>query len=391
MLPLMNVQRQYHKYKEEIDEAVLGVLSLGQYINGENVHLFEREFAEYIGTRHAIAVANGTDALVISLAAAGVGPGDEVITTAMSFIATAEAIAAVGATPVFVDCTLDSFTLDVKQIECRISAKTKAIIPVQYYGLCADMDAINDIARRHHLIVIEDAAQAAGSEYKGKRAGSLGDIGCFSFFPTKNIGCCGDGGIIVTDNDRLADFCRALRVHGSGAEGKKLYEHRTGEVINGEMNRDSSPSKYFNYVYGYNSRLDEIQAAILRVKLKYLNEWNSRRISLAKRYHSRLRDSVVTPPAVFSDRKHCYYVYVVLTKDRDAMREYLNGKGITTGVYYPVPLHLQMACKYLGYEKGSMPIAEQIAEQSLAIPMFPDMTDSEQDIVIEAMNSFRIG
>lgn len=387
MIPLMNVQRQYVDLKKEIDDTVIQVLESGQYINGPQVQAFEREFAEYIGVRYAVSVANGTDALVIALRAAGVGAGDEVITSAMSFIASAEAITAVGAVPVFVDCTSDGYVIDEKLIDEKITKRTKAIIPIQFYGQCADMDEIRRIADQHHLIIIEDDAQAAGAEYKGKKAGSLGDIGCFSFFPTKNLGCCGDGGIIVTDNEQFASFARALRSHGSGEEGKLLLRSLSSEPIGLEIQTGEHPSKYFNYVFGYNSRLDEIQAAILRVRLKRLDQWNARRIAIANRYHDLLSDNVVKPTQL-PGRIHGYYVYVIVVEQRDEMRKYLYGKGIASGVYYPVPLHLQVAYQHLGYEKGSMPQAESVARHSLAIPLFPELTEDEQNEVIDAVNSF---
>lgn len=387
MIPLMNVQRQYENCKKEIDEAVIQVLESGQYINGVQVQAFEKEFAQFIGVRYAVSVANGTDALVIALRAAGVGTGDEVITSAMSFIATAEAITAVGAVPVFVDCTSDGYVIDDHLIEKAVNERTKAIIPVQFYGQCADMDAIRRIADRYNLLVIEDAAQAVGAEYMGKKAGSLGDIGCFSFFPTKNLGCCGDGGLIVTDNEQIALFAKALRSHGSGEEGKLLFRDIFGDSLISEQQIGEHPSKYFNYVFGYNSRLDEIQAAILRVKMKHLNQWNERRTVLADRYKKMLSEKVLLPTTL-PGRKHGYYVYVIVVEKREEMRKYLNKKGIASGVYYPVPLHLQIAYQHLGYKKGSMPQAERVASHSLAIPLFPELTEDEQNNVIDAINSF---
>ncbi|HBQ25256.1 MAG TPA: transcriptional regulator, partial [Syntrophomonas sp.] len=274
-IPLIDLKRQYVAIKDELEQAVLEVLAGAQYIMGNNVKAFQKEFADYIGVKHAIAVGNGTDALVIALEALGIGPGDEVITTPFTFFATAESISAVGATPVFVDVRLDTFNLDENQIEAKITSKTKAIMPVHIFGQPCEMDKINDIAAKYNLHVIEDACQAVSAEYQGKKAGALADIACFSFFPTKNLSCAGDGGIITTDNDHLADICRALRTHGSGEAGQKAYNliNHTNENTTDNTEGDNTvynPLKYYNYLIGHNSRLDELQAAILRIKLKKL-------------------------------------------------------------------------------------------------------------------------
>lgn len=385
-IPLMNVARQYDSLKEEINLSVQQVLQSGNYINGENVAEFEKEFATYIGVKYGIGVGNGTDALVIALRALGVKEGDEVITCALTFYATAEAIASVGATPVFVDCTKDTYTMDADLIEEKITEKTKAIIPVHLYGQCADMDKICELAKKHNLYVVEDVAQAAGAEYCGKKAGSFGDIACVSFFPTKNLGAAGDAGIIVTDNEELARKCRALRVHGSGMDGLFAYnqEHQSDET----MEFGNHPPKYFNFIVGYNSRLDELQAAILRVKLRKLDDWNDRRRQIADVYRANISNNKVCHPIVAEDRVHIYYVYVVCTEKRDEMRIYLAEKGITTGVYFPVPLHLQKVFENLGYKKGDLPNAEYVADNSLAIPMFPELTDEEINEVVATVNSF---
>ena len=385
-IPLMNVARQYESLKEEINKSVQQVLQSGSYINGENVAEFEKEFAAYIGVKYGIGVGNGTDALVIALRALGIKPGDEVITCALTFYATAEAIASVGATPVFVDCTRDTYVIDADLIEEKITEKTKAIIPVHLYGQCADMDKISNIAQKHNLYVIEDVAQAAGAEYKRKKAGSFGDLSCVSFFPTKNLGAAGDAGIIVTDNEALARKCRALRVHGSGTDGLFAYnqEHQSDET----MEFGNHPAKYFNFIVGYNSRLDELQAAILRVKLKKLDEWNEKRQQIADIYRNNIKNDKITHPMVAEHRKHIYYVYVVCTEKRDEMRTYLAERGITTGVYFPVPLHLQKVFENLGYEIGDLPNAEYIADNSLAIPMFPELIDEEINEIVATVNSF---
>lgn len=387
MIPLMNISRQYKEIESEVSKTVLSVLESGKYIMGEHVKAFEKEFAEYVGVRFAISVGNGTDALVIALRALGVGAGDEVITCAMSFFATAEAISAVGATPVFVDCTLDTYTMDVQKIEEKINSKTKAIIPVHLYGQCADMDAINEIAKRNNIFVVEDAAQAAGATYKGKKAGSLGNIGCFSFFPTKNLGCAGDGGIITTNDEIFARKCRAYRVHGSGEDGKFAYESNHKSNVE-DMDFGENLPKYYNFVIGYNSRLDELQAAILRIKLKYLDQWNGRRKELAEKYDREITNSHIKKPYVLQGNGHIYYTYVVKVTDREKLREALKNQEILSGVYFPVALHLQKVYEDLGYKKGDMPNAECLADCSLAIPMFAELEEFEQKEVIKALNKY---
>lgn len=388
MIPLMNIERQYETIKKELDEATIGVLSSGKYIMGENVKEFEKEFSEYMEVKYAVGVGNGTDALVIALKACGIKAGDEVITCAMSFFATAEAISSVGAIPVFVDCTLDTYTIDTSKIEEKITEKTKAIIPVHLYGQCANMDEINEIAKKYNLLVIEDVAQAAGATYKGKKAGSLGDIACVSFFPTKNLGCAGDGGMILTNSDDLVKKCRAYRVHGSGLDGKYTYESMNKITDTESIDFGENLPKYYNFLIGYNSRLDEIQAAILRVKLKKLNEWNKTRGAIANRYSNLINNNSIIKPICKEDRSHIYYTYVIKTENREKLRKALTKAEISSGVYFPVPLHLQKVYEYLGYKKGDMPNAESIANDSLAIPIFPELTNEEQDKVIEVLNKY---
>lgn len=388
-IPLMNLTRQYERISEELNSAVINTLASGQYILGDELVNFERDFARYCGKKYAIGVGNGTDALTIALKASGVSAGHEVITSAMSFFATAEAIAGIGAVPVFVDCTSDTYTIDVMQIQGAITQKTKAILPVHLYGQCADMDAINAIAEKHNLIVIEDAAQAAGAEYKGKKAGALGDMGCFSLFPTKNLGCAGDGGIIVTDDESLYRKCRAYRVHGSGTDGLFTYNELQGNCGKcGGVEFYGNMPKYYNFVLGHNSRLDTLQAAILNVKLKYLDKWNNERRMLAAKYRNGINTSKVVTPYCADYNRHIYYVYTVLSEERDALREYLGKKGVSSGVYFPVPLHLQKVFEKLGYQKGDMPNAEILANQGLAIPMFAELTEAEAEYIINTVNNY---
>lgn len=390
MIPLMNLTRQYKSLENELDSAALRVLHSGQYIMGEEVSEFEKEFAAYCGTKYAVGVGNGTDALMIALMAAGVGNGDEVITSAMSFFATAEAIAVVGATPVFVDCQKDNGVIDAEAIEEKISPKTKAIIPVHLYGQCADMDKINAIAKKHNLYVIEDCAQAAGAEYKGKKAGSMGNMGCVSFFPTKNLGCAGDGGIIVTDDEELYKQCMAYRAHGSGVNGLFAYgKQKNIEVDENDIDFDGNLPKYFNFVIGYNSRLDALQAALLRVKLPYLDEWNAKRREHAKKYNEGITNPKIIKPICKDYNSHIYYTYVITVENSKELREYLKQNDISTGVYFPVPLHLQKVFEDLGYKKGDMPNAEYVAEHSLAIPMFAELTDEEIEKIVTLINLWK--
>lgn len=359
-VPLMDLKAQYLSLQDEINKAVNDVLSSGKYILGPNVRALEEEIADYCGTRFAVGVANGTDALVLCLDAYGIGPGDEVITSPYSFFATAEAISRVGAVPVFVDIDQTSYNIDVQKIESSITKRTKAILPVHLFGQPALMDQIMELAKSYNLIVIEDACQAIGATYKGQKTGSLGHAGCFSFFPTKNLGGYGDGGMITTSDEELAGRLRKLRTHGSN-------------------------NKYYNDIIGYNSRLDEIQAAALRVKLKYLDSWNEARRAKAEKYKELLQGLGLKLPEVIRDAEHVYHLYIVRHQKRAEIIKGLEERQIGCGVYYPIPLHRQEA--YKGKNSTTfLPEVEAASGETFAIPLFPDMTDGQIAIVAAALN-----
>ena len=383
-IPLIDLKAQYESLADELKEATLGILTSANYIMGKTVIDFEKAFAEYVGVKHAISVGNGTDGLVIALKAMGIGEGDEVITTPFTFFATAEAISAVGGTPVFVDVYKDTFNIDVTKIEEKITSKTKAIMPVHIFGQCAEMDEINEIAKKHNLLVIEDACQAIGGKYKGRNVGSLGDAAVFSFFPTKNLGCAGDGGMIVTDNDDIAIIAKALKAHGSGENGQKAYNLLNNieeEVQKAEGANDTvyNPLKYYNYLIGYNSRLDAIQAAILNVKIKEIDNWNAKRREVAEIYNEALKDTDLVTPVTRDYVEPVYHMYVLQSENREEVLEKLKEAGIATGVYYPVPLHLQKCYKNLGYKEGDMPVSEYLSHRTFAIPVYPELTKEQVD------------
>lgn len=391
-IPLIDLKAQYNSLSEELNNAVLNVLSSANYIMGKNVIEFEKEFAEYIGVKHAISVGNGTDALVITLKAMGIGEGDEVITTPFTFFATGESISAVGATPVFVDVRKDTFNIDPSKIEDKITEKTKAIMPVHIFGQSADMNEINEIAKKHKLYVIEDACQAIGGKYKERKIGSLGDVACFSFFPTKNLGCAGDGGMIATDNDELATIIRALRTHGSGENGQKAYNLINGineEITEAEGANDTvyNPLKYYNYLIGFNSRLDAMQAAILRIKLKEIDKWNARRREICEIYNNELKDINLVTPICAEDVEHVYHMYILQSENRAEIINKLKDKGVATGVYYPVPLHQQKVYRELGYKEGDMPVSEYLSERTFAIPVYPELNNNQIDYIIESIKA----
>jgi len=365
-MKFLDLSSQYELIKKEVDQAIKRVLSSGVFIGGEEVEEFEKEFAKFCGTKYAIGVNSGTDALFLSLKVLGIGSGDEVITTPFTFIATAEAIINCNAKPVFVDINPNTFNIDASKIEKAINKRTKAIIPVHLFGQMADMDEIIRIAKKYNLYVIEDAAQAVGAEYKGKKAGSIGSLGCFSFFPSKNLGAMGDGGMIVTNDKKFADKVRLLKNHGS-----------------------SPREKYLNLIIGTNSRLDEIQAAVLRIKLKYLLRWNEERLKKAEYYNKNLKEvkDVITP-TLKSGKEHVFNQYVVRVKKRDELKDYLEKNGISTMIYYPLSLHLQPALSYLGYKKGDFPETEKVTKEVLSLPIYPEISGENLNEIISEINNF---
>ncbi len=357
MIPLLDLKAQYRSLQAEMDAAVCAVMAEGHFILGPNVSALEQEIAAYLGVRHAVGVASGTDALIIGLRAAGVGAGDEVIVPAYTFFATAGAVLTVGAVPVIVDVDPRTYALDTAQVEARLTPRTRAIVPVHLYGHPAPMEAVLALARKHHLRVVEDNAQAFGARYHGQRTASLGDVGCLSFFPTKNLGGYGDGGMVVTDDDGIAEQARMLRVHGW-------------------------KRKYYPEMLGYNSRLDEIQAAVLRVKLKYVDGWNEQRRALAEVYRAGFAGSPVSVPVEEPGCEHVYHLYVVRVPRRAAVQAHLKAAGIASDVYYPLPLHLTQPCRKLGGAEGDFPQAEQASRETLAIPLYPEMSSADQQQVI---------
>jgi dTDP-4-amino-4,6-dideoxygalactose transaminase len=360
VVPFVDLKGQYQSIKDEVLTAVSHVLETGQFVLGEEVSTFEKEFASYVEAKHAIALNTGTSGLHLALIAAGVGPGDEVITVPFTFVATAAAIRYTGAIPVFVDINLESYTMNPAQVEKAITPRTKAICPVHLYGQAADLDPILDIARRHGLKVIEDACQAHGTEYKGRRVGAIGDVGAFSFYPGKNLGAYGEGGMAVTNDDEAARTMRMLRDWGA----EKKYYHR---------------------LKGFNYRMDGIQGAILRVKLKYLAKWTDARRAHAKSYHALLTGSDVVLPVEMPYSRHVYHVYAVRTANRESLQESLAAKGVQTGIHYPIPVHLQEAHADLGYKRGDFPVSEQAADEILSLPMFPEMTSAHIEAVAIAL------
>jgi len=390
-VPFLDLKRQYEQLKDELEPMVIEVMRSGAYIGGKYVEAFEEHIREYLGVKHVISCANGTDAIMLALRACNVDVGDEVITTPFTFFATAEAIAAIGAVPVFVDVRESDFNLDPSLVEAKITSKTKAILPVHLFGFPCDLETLNQIAAKHNLHVVEDAAQAIGCEYKGTKIGNTNNLVTFSFYPTKNLGAFGDAGMITTNDDKLAIAARAFREHGMAKNGAMAREILLGEKdkFAMESNTDAlyNPYKYYNYLIAYNSRLDAMQAAILSIKLKYLNAYTRNRTRIAKLYDVGLK-GVVDIPAIPEDGVSCYHQYVIRTKQKDELSAYLAGKGIGTGAFYPVPLHLQKAFNYLGYKEGDLPVSEMLSKETVCLPIFPELTDDEAESVIDAIKEF---
>ncbi|MFD2923011.1 DegT/DnrJ/EryC1/StrS family aminotransferase [Halobacillus naozhouensis] len=365
-IKMLDLSEQYKDIKGEILDKINEVISSSQLILGNNVNELEQDVAKYSNVTNGIGVGNGSDAIHIALQAAKVKEGDEVITTPFTFFATAGAIARLGAIPVFVDIDSITFNIDPQKIENAITDRTKAIIPVHLYGQMADMDEINKIAKKHNLVIVEDAAQAIGAEYQGKKPGELGTAATYSFFPTKNLGAYGDGGMIVTSNKEVAEDSRVIRVHGS-------------------------KPKYHHHLLGYNSRLDEIQAAILNVKFKKISEFSEQRRQRAKFYSQKLKEIVseyVSTPTEREGNYHVYHQYTLRVKRRDELKEFLKENGIDSMIYYPVPLHLQPVFEELGYKRGDFPVTEKAIDEVLSLPMYPELRREDQEYIVEKIEQF---
>jgi dTDP-4-amino-4,6-dideoxygalactose transaminase len=366
-VPLLDLHAQYDGMRDEMRAAIERVMEAQQFILGSEVEAFEKEIALYSHVRQAIGCANGSDALLLALMALGVGAGDEVITTPYSFFATASAITRLGARPVFVDINPQTYNIDAARIEEAITDSTRAVMPVHLYGQCAEMHLIKEIGTRRGVPVVEDAAQAIGADEASGRAGAMGAIGCFSFYPSKNLGAAGDAGMITTNDDALAEKLRMLRVHG----GEQRYYHR---------------------VIGINSRLDALQAAILRVKLPHLDSWSDGRAERAARYEQLFTDAglkeQIATPFVRQGARHIYHQYVVRTPERDALFNHLKEQGVGTDIYYPVPLHMQECFSYLGYVEGDFPEAERAARETLALPVYPELSAEQQQYVVDVIRGF---
>ncbi len=368
-VPLLDLKAQYATLREEMRRAVDAIFESQYFIMGPAVAECEKSIADYCGCPHAVGVSSGTDALIIALMAEGIGPGDEVITTPYTFFATAGSIARVGAAPVFADILPDTFNIDPAQIEAKITKNTKAIMPVHLYGQCADMDDILDIARRHGLAVIEDAAQAIGSEYRGRRAGSMGKYGCFSFFPSKNLGAAGDGGMVVAQDAETAEKLRMLRNHGM-------------------------KPKYYHSILGGNFRFDTLQAAVVNVKFPHLDAWSAARQSNAARYRRLFEETglvqsgTIQLPHEAPERRHIYNQFVIRVPRRDELLEHLKKNDVGCEIYYPVPLHLQKCFADLGCREGDFPVSEAAAKETLALPIYPELTDEQADYVVDCISGF---
>ena len=361
-IPFVDLSRQCVEIRDEIDAAIQRTLDRGAFASNQAVASFEDDFARYCGTRHCVAVNSGTSALHLAIITSGVRAGDEVITTPFTFIATSWAITYVGARPVFVDVDPRTANIDVEQIARAIGPKTRAILPVHLYGQMADLKPIRELCHKHGLALIEDAAQAHGAEYQGHHAGSFGDLGCFSFYPTKNLGAFGEAGAITTNDEKLAARLRHLRDHA------QIEKYRHEEI-------------------GFNYRMDELQGAILGIKLRHLDGWNMARSILVKAYLSKLAKTAVGLPFESPGRKHVWHLFVALSPQRDKLRDALSQAGISTGLHYPIPLHLQPAYKFLGYKPGDFPVAEKLANECLSLPLFPELKQTELDRVCDVIAS----
>jgi dTDP-4-amino-4,6-dideoxygalactose transaminase len=365
-VPLLDLRAQFQTIRGEVMAAVERVFESQHFILGPEVEAFERDAAEYCRIKHAIGCGSGSDALLLALTALGVGPGDEVVTASFSFFATAGSIARLGARPVFVDISPDDFNVDPNLIERAITPRAKAILPVHLFGQCAEMDAIREVADRHNLPVVEDAAQAIGAGYCERRAGAMGSVGCFSFFPSKNLGGAGEGGLMTTDDDDLAEKLRLLRVHGMRP-------------------------KYYHKVVGVNSRLDALQAAVLGVKLKYLDRWSDARRRNAEHYDKLFAEAgveEVTTPAVRPNRRHIFNQYTIRCSRRDELMDFLKRRGVGSEIYYPAPLHLQECFAHLGYKPGDLPATERASRECLSLPIYPELTEEMRQYVVEKIAEF---
>lgn len=366
MIPFVDLKLQYKQLQKEVSDAITQVVENADFVLGENVERFEKEFAEFIGTKYAVGLDSGISALELGMRALHLdNKNREVLTPANSFIASSSAISFAGATPVLVDCDPVTYNIDLKDAEKKLTKKTKAIMPVHLYGQVVHMDAVVGFAKKHKLLIIEDACQAHGATYKGKRAGTFGDFAAFSFYPGKNLGAYGDGGIITTNNKEIYETVCMMRNYGQ-------------------------KEKYHHVFLAWNKRLDALQAGILRVKLRYLDQWNNLRIQHAKLYAKLLADSSVIVPEFQDDLSHVFHLFVIRTKKRDALKKHLHLKGIQTGIHYPIPIHLQAAYKHVGYKKGDFPVTEKYAEEILSLPMFPELTDEQIQTTVSAMKEFFI-
>lgn len=362
-IEFLDLKKQYRNIKKEIDHAIAEVVKNCDFILGKQVQSLEQDIANYCGVKYGVGLNSGTDALLAALKALKIKAGDEVITTAFSFIATAEIIISTGAKPVFVDINPQTFNIDTKKLKEKITKKTKAIIPVHLFGQPAEMDQIMKIAKKHHLFVIEDSAQALGARYKGRKVCTFGDVGCISFFPSKNLGAYGDGGMIVTNNKKIADYIRLWRVHGC-------------------------QKKYYSDFVGVSSRLDTLQAAVLRVKLKYLNQWNYQRRKKAEIYDKLINHPNIIKPEV--NNNHIFHQYTIrILKNREKFIRYLKAKGIPTVIYYPSPLHLQKSYKYLGNKKGDCPVAEKTCKEVVSLPVYPELNLNNQRRICRIINQYK--